>query len=96
MKIEIKRFNLRHNGVNYKTGKVIEIEDEALAKKLIANSDGALAAVPEVEKVNNDEELADKADAEALIKEKTNAETVEGVELPAADPAAAVETGKKK
>lgn len=96
MKIEIKRFNLRHNGVNYKTGKVIEIEDEALAKKLIANSDGALAVVPEVEKVDNEEELTHKTDAEVLTEEKTNAPTEDGVELPAADPATAVETGKKK
>ena len=40
MKIKINRFCLRHQNKVYKRGSIVEIEDEAMARNIVAHSDG--------------------------------------------------------
>lgn len=46
MKIMVNRFTLRHNGVDYGRGEVVEIDDETGAA-LIARSRGSLIEIAE-------------------------------------------------
>ena len=40
MKIKINRFCLRHQNKVYKKGSIVEIDDEAMARHIVAHSDG--------------------------------------------------------
>lgn len=40
MKVKVNRYCLRHKGKSYKAGRVVEIENEELARKIVANSGG--------------------------------------------------------
>jgi len=42
VKIIVKKFRLLHAGQMYKAGDVVEIEDEKLAKRLVAHANGEL------------------------------------------------------
>lgn len=94
MKILVKKFCLAHEGQIYKAGDVVEIADEALAKRLLARAHGDM-------EVYRGQEALDADDGEA----KQNATDEEpsmsdqdagGTELPALDPAAIVQTNESK
>lgn len=99
MKILVKKFCLAHEGQIYKAGDVVEIADEALAKRLLARAHGDM-------EVYRGQEALDADDGEATQDEAMQNATDEepsmsdqdagGTELPALDPAAIVQTNESK
>ena len=72
MKIKINRFCLRHQNKVYKRGSIVEIEDEAMARNIVAHSDGDFSFYhPEDEGVLEREKTEQKAD-EAPSQEGTS------------------------
>ena len=72
MKIKINRFCLRHQNKVYKKGSIVEIEDEAMARNIVAHSDGDFSFYhPEDEGVLEGEKTEQKAD-EAPSQEGTS------------------------
>lgn len=85
MKIIINKYHLKHGGHLYNAGDVVEVNDE-LAKRLVANSDGAFSFCHDGDVKPATPEKGDKSPANSGKNDK---EPV----LPTPDPTAAV---KKK
>lgn len=85
MKIQVNKFMLAHEGCVYKAGDVVDIADDTVAKKLVADSSGELSFAQDA-----------PAAPAAIASEGKPAAEVDSAVLPVADPAAAVSSGKKK
>ncbi len=93
MKIKINRFCLRYNKKMYRAGSVIDISDEATARRLVQDSKGAFAIYHEDEETVN-AASADPKTAVAGTQDNQDSKDTK-IELPSANPKAAV-AGKSK
>ena len=99
MKILVKKFCLAHEGQMYKAGDVVEIADEALAKRLLARAHGDMEVYRGQEALDADdgEAMQDEAAQNATDEESNMSDSdAGGTELPALDPAAVVQTTNDK
>lgn len=107
MKIMVNRFTLRHNGVDYGRGEVVEIDDETGAA-LIARSRGSLIEIAEPKVALHQEAEENKAPTvppkqppSSLPDDKGEGEEAEEesdappITLPDANPAQAVQPARK-
>lgn len=92
MKILVKKFCLAHEGQMYKAGDVVEIADEALAKRLLARAHGDMEVYRGQEALDQDGAAQNTTDEEPNMSDSD----VGGTELPALDPAAVVQTNESK
>lgn len=99
VKILVKKFYLAHEGRLYKAGEVVEVADEALAKRLLARAHGDMEVYRGQEALDADdgEATQDEAAQNATDEESNMSDSdVGGTELPALDPAAVVQTNGSK
>lgn len=99
MKILVKKFCLAHEGQMYKAGDVVEIADEALAKRLLARAHGDMEVYREQEALDADDgEATQDEAAQNTTDEEPNMSDADagGTELPALDPLAVVQTTNDK
>lgn len=96
MKVIVKRFCLSHDGRIYRAGEVADIADEKLARRLVAQSDGTMDFFASSPAPADDELDADQEPrGEDVGEDEETSELSDAVEIPAADPAAAVTSGKR-
>lgn len=106
MKLMVNRFTLRHNGVDYRRGEVVELDDETGAA-LIAHSRGSLVEIaePKVALRQEADEMQPpveppKQPPSGVPEDKGDEEDAEEsdappIALPDANPAQAVQPAKK-
>ena len=97
MKIIVKRFCLSHNGEIYKAGDVVEIEDQKIAKRLVAHSGGDLEIyhgddLADVEDVSDEDADIENEDGGTSDDVSDSDSEDDAGGIPAVDPAAAVQT----
>ena len=90
MKVKVNKFMLMHEGKLYKIGDVVDIADKNIAKRVVANSGGDFSFSDETVVV---EKAAENHPVEDNPKDNGGEDTGG---LPAADAAAAIQTGKTK
>lgn len=94
MQVKVNNFMLMHDGKLYKAGDIVDIADKDTAKRVVANSGGDFSFADETVVV---EKAAENHPTEDDLKDNGGEEGgADSGGLPAADAAAAIQTGKTK
>ena len=94
MKIIVKRFCLSHGGQLYTAGDVVEIEEPKMAKRLVAQSGGALEIYSgdEIDDVEDGDNGDNNAGDGGVSDDVSDSDSEDGAGgIPAVDPATAVQ-----